>query len=199
MAVQPNLVLGAVGAVVALVTGAFIANHWDSLSGVEDYEVTFEASHTNFEPREGSVASGGTREEKFLFQKANVSRVQVYLTWQDSLASPPEIEIQVKNPQGRTLATERHQGGVSGIRFEILAIPPGEVPSGRHTFEARGHALALDTMYQKWPPHPEDQGNWTFTLKSSTPQGPGGSTPYTLRVGFDAYHGTLRRIEEAPK
>lgn len=199
MAVQPNLVLGAVGAVVAILTGAYISSNWDNLTGRERYEVEFSSTHTDFEPRDGTVASGGSRTERYEFRRENVSRVQIYLTWQDSIASAPEIEIEVKDPRNRTLATQRHQGGVSGIRFEVFPIPPSEVPSGRHVFEARGHELALEELYSEWPPHPEGKGNWTFTIRSSTTSGPGAPTPYTLRLGFDSYHGALRRIEEPQK
>lgn len=193
MAVQPNLVIGAVGAAIAILTGAYIYSNWTDLTGLEDYEASFTRLHSDFEPRQGTVAPGSTREEVFLFPRENVTRLSVYLTWQDGLTSMPEIELQVKDPRNETRVTQRHVGGVSGIRFDLVLIK--DSPSGRHSFQARGHDAALQEFQERWPSHPEARGNWTFAIRAPAASGPPSPIPYTLRVGYDAYEGSFVRID----
>lgn len=199
MAVQPNLVLGAVGLAIALLTGAYIVDQWEPLTGLRDYEVDFSNHSKRFEPRDGVVAANGQRDEVYRFENANVTVLHLYLTWQDPITGAPEVRLEAFDPAGRNRSSQRHQGGTSGIRFDLELIDETAIPTGHHSFQARGHDRALGVLEDRWPTHTDGQGNWTMRIKSTTTSGPASATAYTLRVEYGWYEGRMRETPTPEK
>ena len=200
IAVQPNLVVGAAGAVLALITGSLLVADWRDLTELRDWEATFETDATALPPRSATVgpAPNNKATERHNLTHENVTTVRVELTWTDPSfpASAPEVRLTVRDSANRVRGSAAHRGGAVGIEVDVEIVPVDDVPDGRHRFSARDDPL--DVFYQRWPPHPEGQGIWTFEVHNTASGTGAGSIVYTLRVEYDHYQGSVREIPKEP-
>lgn len=202
MALQPNLVVGAAGAVLALITGGIIVTDWRDLTELRDWEATFRSDDISLPTRTGDVAPGSSakRTETHNLTRENITTLRAELTWTDPSfpATAPEVAFRVIGPDNRVRAAATHRGGSLGIEVDVEIVPVDEVPAGTHRFAARDNPH--ETFYQRWPAHPEGRGLWTFEITNMGSGATADSISYTLRVDFDHYTGSLREIvREAAK
>lgn len=196
MAVPPNLVLGAAGAAIALVTASVLVTNWRDLTELQDWEATFREHDILLPTRSATLdpGSGAKRTEEHAIGHVNVTTVHVSLTWRDpAFPSPsPPVSLRVLGPDNRARAFATHQGGTVGIDVDVELVPPDDIPKGSHRYSSRGDPHVV--FDQRWPSHPEGQGLWKFEI-TNTASGPGaGSVYYTLRVGYEYYEGTVRSL-----
>ena len=204
MAVRANLIVGAIGAILALGSGSFIALNFESLVGLETWQATFDASNVRLTDRAASLGSGAVRNEVHDIRNANVTRMNVDLTWTDPPFNSPEITLRVLDPEKRVRGEESHTGGASGIHLEIILIEVDEAPEGIETFRVREDPQDLNArnaFETRWPTRDEMVGNWTFEIRSTPRSGPtpSGNIAYTLSARYEFFEGTFSKIPESAK
>lgn len=204
MAVRANLIVGAIGAVLALGSGSFIALNFESLVGLETWQATFDTTDVRLSDRAASLASGQVRNEVHDISTANVTRFNVDLTWTDPPFNSPEITLRVMDPERRVRAEESHTGGASGIHLQVTLIEPDDVPAGIQTFRVREDQQDLNARNEfetRWPARDDAVGNWTFEIRSTPRSGPtpSGSVAYTLSARYEFFEGSFAKLPESPK
>lgn len=198
MAVQPNVVLLVAGLIVAGATGSYTVGHWQELTGLRDWEAIFQEQDVILPAREFGVAHGSNRTERYEGLPANTTLLSVDLTWQDPPLVQPEITLRVTDPLGRLRGTASQRGGIAGIHFDMRLIQDDDVPQGRAEFQARNGEIADRDFNDRWPAHPESQGNWTLEIRSTVPPNtPPGQVVCTLQVAYEYYTGFYREIPQA--
>lgn len=201
MAVRANLIVGAIGAVLALVSGTYIAVNWETLVGLETWEARFETHDVRLPERAASVAPGTTRNEAYEVAAFNVTHINVDFTWSDPAFNPPEVTVRLLDPSRSVRAEQTHTGGASGIHLQVHLLPPGDEPRGVKTFNVRNDPQDLNArnaFETRWPTHDETRGTWTIEIRSTAPSGPApsGNVLYTLRAEYEYYTGTFTRVPE---
>ncbi len=201
MAVRANLIVGAIGAVLALSSGSFIALNFGSLVGLETWQASFDTSDVRLPDRASTLASNQVRNEVHDIQTANVTRINVDLTWTDPPFNSPELTLGLFDPNRRPRAGQSHTGGASGIHLELQLLEPAEIPQGIPTFRVRQDPQDLNArnaFETKWPTHDESVGNWTLEIRSTPRSGPtpSGNVAYTLSIRYEYYEGTFSKLPE---
>jgi hypothetical protein len=204
LAVRANLIVGAIGAVLALVSGSVIAVNWESLVGLETWEARFTASATVLPERAANLGPGTTRNEVYEITAANVTRINLDLTWTNPAFNSPELTVRLLDPAKNVRAQQSHTGGSTGIHIEALLIADADVPAGVTTYRVRSDPQDLNARQAfetRWPTNDDAIGTWTVEIQSTAPENPapGGSVFYTLRAEYQHYSGTFAKVPEAVK
>jgi hypothetical protein len=192
--VRPNLVVGAFGAVVFLLTGTIIVQNWRGLTDTHDYEVLVDEDTTSLGQRSSSMGSGSTRTETFRITHANVTRVQLRLIWDESsvTGAQHDVTLSLTDPKNAPVAQATGRGGVAGLSIDQTL---GPTPPGGRFSTRSGNAEA--EFASEYPPHPETAGTWIATIKTNQPAQPG-ATGITYRLTFEITHYTATFREAAP-
>jgi hypothetical protein len=199
--VRANLVVGAIGVVLALSSGSYIVANWTDLAQLETWVATFETRDVRLPDRAAGLAPGGTRTEVHEILNRNVTHIEVDLTWSDPPLNAPEITLRLMDPTRRVRAEQGHTGGASGIHLRFDLIDPSDVPSGSAQYRVRHDPrdqFARAEFESRWPEHTEAEGRWTVEIRSAAPDGPApsGNVAYTLQVRYAYYTGSFEPLPE---
>lgn len=191
MGIQPNVVVGIVGAVVFLITGTFIASDFKDLTNTHDYDASVRTGTTVVElAHRGTVGSGQTAIVSFPVSIANVTDAHLRATWTESspLGTQHVVTVTFRDAQNKVIDQRAAQGGTAGIALDphLLDAPLG----GRVT--ARDPAVS-GAFTAKFPPHRESVGVWSVAVQANTPTQPGASdVEYRIDLQVDHYTVVLR-------
>jgi len=194
VALQPNLVLGAIGVAIALITGATVATNWRDLTGLRDWEASFQTDHADFPVRSVTLGAGAKRTEQYNVTHLNATTLHVDLTWQDPSfpQTSPDVTLRVLDPEKKVRGQGTHRGGRAGIAIDVVLVSAEDAPNGTHRFSARDDPHAV--FDQRWPTSEKGHGIWTLEIANTGTGTQAGSIYYTLRVGYEYYAGTLREV-----
>lgn len=199
MSVKPNLVVGAIGAAVFLLTGSLLVANWRALTDTRDYttDVTVACDARQppcvpLEQRSSDVGSGATATETFLVAYSNVTRVHIRLTWDESTlpGSQHQVTATLRDPKGATVQEAASIGGKAGLTLEktLLSLPEA-------TQFSSVAANVNGVFASKYPIHDEGRGAWTLTIQANTPTGPAPSgVTYRVTFALDYYMVALHEV-----
>lgn len=192
MAVQPNLVVGAVGMAVVLVVGTILVQNWETLTDIEEFQVDVVAeSHDR--QLAGTTAAGTTSERTFDVAQRNVTVLTGKLTWRDNTPpdEPAKVTLKMYRPDGRQVVDVSGTSGVKGLEFEVRF---GETP------EERTYTDTNETAHSKfesdYPPMDEGTGQWRIEVRveygGTSPLG-GGSVDWRFDARWENWSAFLER------
>lgn len=193
MTVRPNVVVGAFGAIVFLLTGTIIVQNWKTLTDSRDYIVTVDVRTERQDGHSGTVSSGGSQSEPFAVTRANVTHTRLRLTWSESslTGAQHEVTLSLRAPGGTLVGRATGTGGIAGLTIDEDVVP--RPASDRFTTRS-GNAQAQ--FENDVPPHPETRGAWSALVQANQPTQPGASdVAYTLSFEFQYY---VAFLKEAP-
>lgn len=193
MAVQPNLVVGAVGVVVVLIVGTVLVQNWENLTEIEEYEVDV-VTESHDRQMAGTTAAGTTSQRSFEVPQRNVTLLGGQLTWQDETPpdEPAEVTLRVFRPDGRQVVEATGSGGVKGIEF---AVELGDVPPERTYKDTNETAQAK--FARDYPPSDAGTGVWRFEVQveydGSSPLG-SGRVDWRLDARWEDWAAFIERV-----
>lgn len=199
MGIQPNLVVGALGTVVFLVTGSIIVSNWKDLTGREDWQavvVPFE-NRPGGQARTGHMDAGASKTFILQVAKANITAFHLTATWTDTSPTTAYDVTLALTPTGgfaTKSTTQRQARGSTGVDLsgELL-----ERPSDSRFTSTGGDAQSQ--FEARYPAHNETRGSWraTLTLNRPTPIAGSGINDVLLDLDIDYYLVELREPEQA--
>lgn len=188
MGVQPNLVVGAVGLLVFVSMASVIASNWRDLAGLDSWDADVSTFTKAIGTKSTTMGPGSTRVVPFMVNIENVTSVHVRIEWRESTTASYTVTAALRDPQGRTVATQTGQGGTAGITIDRTLREAPESSS----FEAREDAAPAE-FDRRYPGAPQTAGVWNLTLQTDSPQPlpPGDVDVRILDFTVDYYRVTL--------
>lgn len=193
MAVQPNLVVGAVGVAVVLIVGSILVQNWERLTEIEEFQVDV-VTETHDRPLAGTTAAGSTSERTFGVPQRNVTILTGQLTWRDN--TPPdqaaEVTLKVYRPDGQQVVDASGTSGVKGLEFDVEF---GQTPEERTYKDTNETAQAK--FERDYPPHDDGTGQWRFEVSvrygGTSPLG-GGSVDWQFDARWENWSAFLEHV-----
>jgi hypothetical protein len=193
MVVKPNLVVGAVGVVIVLITGLVVVNDWESLTGIKRFRVDVAESAGGWDGSGEAPVNGNSFMGQFTVSERNVTMVSGHLQWSGP-NSRPTVTLRLYYPNGTLAFEQSSAAGAEGIAF---ALATSDVPTSKSYRTKEGPAR--DQYAADYPGYDGGTGVWKFEVTARAPPatipvtGPG-SVFWTLRSNWQSYTTTLQEL-----